>query len=439
MAYNPQDPNKLEDENEVTGAPPPQLSAPGSSIGQGSPPAGGPAQSPSGKAPSASGFTNVQKYIKANETQGGALGQKIAGKIDSSIADASTKAQSAAQGYRESVNPNQYNFNAKTFNPKTVDTKLFSNLFSGPRKSTYNDSSARDAVDLANKNAAQIQTNEGRRQLVGAEQELTKGTGQNTAGLKTFDRLLFQGSEQGRAAIDNTAKNLESANLESKLFDQGNIARGIDQEYNANKAVAAGKARGAVTAEANRLRGDIDRSTTQGREALARNQERVFSAITNREDLSDADLRSFGIDRNQYNQVRDAFGARQNAIDELNRPLDILDNPLAIRIPRPVVDQGFNLQPFFNRTDLSSYGASNAITPDQIARARALASLGGISGATTGNLGPTENRAFNNPLGSVDIQSLINALNDRNFSQGITEKSGLARAQQNADSDRVFL
>jgi len=435
MAYNPQDPNKLKDEDDLTGGEStPQLSGASSSLGSGSgtEPLGG-SPSPETRAPSASGFTNVQKYIKANEQQGGALGQKIAGKIDSSISDASTKVGSAAQGYREKVNPNQFQFDAKSFNPMKVDQNQFGNLFNAP-KSTYNDTSARDAINLANRNAAQIQTNEGRGELVGAEQTLSRDSGQNTAGLRTFDKLLFQGSGQGEAAIKNTAANLNAAKLQEKLTAQGNIARGIDQEAASNQATAAASARGAIGSQAKALQDQIAQSTAQQKAALAANQNRVFGALTNRQDVSDADLKSFGMNRDQNNQVRQAFDARQKqvleneittlrnqrlgfsgAIPEAHRKRE--NELLALRESGNMteaqlmgVDVGFDLNPFFKKNNVSGFGAKNAVTSEQIARARALESLGQIAGSPLESIAPQGSEAFNQALGSTDLQALLNAL-----------------------------
>ena len=433
MAYNPQDPNKLKDENEVgVDSPAPQLSTPSSSIGQGSP-ATGNAAGPTARTPSASGFTNVQKYIKANEQQGGALGQKIAGKVDDSIDQASNKAGSSAQGYRNTVNPGQFRFDANTFNPMNVDQNNFNNIFSAPRKSTFDDSDARDSVARAQKNTAQIQTNEGRDQLVGEEQTLTRDRGLNTAGLRHFDRLLFQGSEQGAAAIKNTGDRLAGADLETKLADQATLARSIDQEGLDAQQAAQRSARGAVSASATGLQNEIAQATAQQKAQTEANQNRVFQAITSRGEVSDADLNSFGLDRNQYNQISQAFGARQtqsvanaliglrnkrangtytpeDAIREsrLRAASDSGDMALAQELG---VDSSFDMAPYLQRSDLSGFNSSNAVNADQIARARALERLSQIAGNPLENIAPEAASQFGQTLGSTDFQSLINSLN----------------------------
>lgn len=433
MAYNPQDPNKLKDENEVgVDSPAPQLSTPSSSIGQGSPATGNMA-GPAARTPSASGFTNVQKYIKANEQQGGALGQKIAGKVDSSIDQASDKAGSSAQGYRNTVNPDQFKFDANTFNPMNVDQNNFNNIFSAPRKSTFDDSDARSSVAQAQKNAAQIQSNEGRDQLVGEEQTLTRDKGLNTAGLRHFDRLLFQGSGQGAAAIKNTGNRLASADLETKLADQANIARSIDQEGLDAQQAAQRSARGAVSASAAGLQGEIAQATAQQKAQAEANQNRIFQAITNRQDVSDADLSSFGLDRNQSNQISQAFAARQK--QSIENALTDLDNKRINRTFTPEdsrresglraardsgnmalaqelgVDSSFDLAPHFQRSDLSGFNSSNAVNADQIARARALENLSRIAGNPLENIAPQAASQFGQNFGSTDFAALMNSLN----------------------------
>lgn len=416
MAYNPQDPNKMKDEEpqgEVS-APPPQLSAASGSMGPTGPSASAPMSGSQPKGPSASGFTNVQKYIGANQQQGGALGEKIAGGINQTIDKASQMAGTAAQGYRDKINPDQFQFNAKTFDPTKVDTKQFSNLFTAPR-STYDDSAARASIGQAQQATKNIGTNEGRDQLVGEQQTLSKSLGANTAGQRYFDRLLFQGSKAGGEAITGTADRLKNANLEQTLAAQAQTAKAVDQEAKNKQAAAAAAARTAVGQQASSLQGQIAQQTAQKRSALENNQNQIFQALAGRQDVSDQNLQAFGLDRNRYNQIRQAFDARQNDIAAMNRSQaeSARNNPLAANLGGPVIDPGFNLNPFITKTDLSGFGASNAVTADQIARARALEGLGKISGQQVGTLAPQAVNQFTNPLGSVDFQSLINALSDR--------------------------
>lgn len=419
MAYNPQDPNMKKDE-EPGGSQgsAPQLSGASGVIGPTGPSTSMAPSSQAQKTPSASGFTNVQKYIGANQKQGGALGQKIAGKIDDTIGTASNMAGSAAQGYRETVNPDQYKFDAKSFDPMKVDQKQFSNLFQGPKVGQYDDSAARQAVGRAEQDAGRIQTNAGRDQLVGEQQTLTKDLGKNTAGLRHFDRLLFQGSDQGREAIKNTGQALTDANLQGKLSSQAQVAQQVDQDAISRQRQAAEAARTAVGQQAKSLQGQIQQQTAQQKQALEANQNRIFQALSNRQDVSDSDLRSFGMNRDQYNQMNQAFDARQQHFGNQNQPLT------------PLVDPGVNLQSFFKKSDLSGFGAQNAVSTDQIARARALESLGLASGTEVGNLGPQTASQFSNPLGSVDFQALLNALSDKTPAQISTALGNNALANQ---------
>lgn len=421
MAYNPQDPNKMKDEEPQgeAGSPPPQLSSASGSLGPTGPSAGAPVVGSSQpKGPSASGFTNVQKYIDKNQQQGGALGEKIAGGINQTIDKATQMAGSAASGYKEQVNPDQYGFSAKTFDPMKVDKKQFANLFQAP-KSTYEDNAARAAIGQAQAAAQKIGTNEGRDQLVGEQQTLTGAggaeAGKGTAGLRYFDRLLFQGSQAGSKAITDTAKKLQDANLEQKLSEQAAIAKGVDQDALRRQAAAAQAARNTIGQSAKSLQDQIAQQTAKQRSDLQANQDAIFQALAKKQDLSDQNLQAFGLNRGQYNQILDAFKDRSAAASSARMAQleNARFNPLAADLSAPVADSSINLIPYLQKADLSGFGVQNAVTPEQLARARALEGLSQISGNQLGSLAPQKASAFNNQLGSVDFQALLNAINDR--------------------------
>ena len=150
MAFVPNDPNKEEENQEQNGQPLPtggessQLGA-----GTGSAPGGttGAKATPQNRTASSSGFTNLNKYIAANQPQAAQLGGQIRSKVGETINQASTQASDLDKGYADKVNANQYAFDAKKFDPVKQDKAQFQNLFTAP-KSTFGSAGE---VDNANK------------------------------------------------------------------------------------------------------------------------------------------------------------------------------------------------------------------------------------------------------------------------------------------------
>ena len=399
MAFVPKDPN-LEDEQgqgqEQPGVPPPAGES--SALGTGAAPGGtaGGKATPQNRTASSSGFTNLKKYVDANQPQAEALGQRVKSNISQTIQGASDAANNADKGYSEKVNPNQYAFDAKSFDPAKQDKGQFQNLFTQNRAQF----GAGGELDAANKAASdaktkaeQIQTIGGRKDLLGQEQKLTRDQGMNTAGIRSFDNLLLQGSTGGKQAIENTAKELESAGLEAKLQSARARGEAIDAQARAKQAEGQAAARQALQGSAGALEGGIAKRLEDARTGVNARESSLLGLLGQggSANLSAADMADLGVTPEQWAKVQEA--ATKNT-------------------SKGVFNDAGGLSRYIKRTGSSGdLTRADVTTADDMARSKALAELSGLAGENLSLSGiPGEAKAGNRDYMDLDIDTLLSDL-----------------------------
>ena len=402
MAFVPNDPNKEEENQEQNGQPLPtggessQLGA-----GTGSAPGGttGAKATPQNRTASSSGFTNLNKYIAANQPQAAQLGGQIRSKVGETINQASTQASDLDKGYADKVNANQYAFDAKKFDPVKQDKAQFQNLFTAP-KSTFGSAgevdNANKAIEAAKTKVGQVDTIGGRKELINDQQSLSKAAGVNTAGLRSFDNLLLQSSKQGQEALQGAKSDLEAAGLDQKLKAAADRAKAVDTQAMTNQQAAAAQAKKALESSYGGINQSLDQRVASAQQAGANAEQALLNKVKNFENLSAGELKQLGISKDQWEEAK-GLAASQAGTGFFDQGL---------------VGGGWNMDPYIQRTgNFNDLGRQNVISQDEIAKLQALQSLAGISGAKLDFKGiPGAPSAFNNDTVDFNVAQFLKDL-----------------------------
>jgi hypothetical protein len=397
MAFVPKDPN-LEDEQGQGQAEPgvPSPAGESSALGTGAAPGGtaGGKATPQNRTASSSGFTNLNKYISANKPQAAQLGSQIGAKVGDTINQASEAASSVDKGYAEKVNPNQYAFDAKKFDPLKQDRAQFQNLFAAPKSSFGAGGEVENAnklIDTAKTKVGQTETIGGRKELINDQQTLSKEKGVNTAGLRSFDNLLLQSSDEGKAALAASRGQLENAGLEARLQEASNRAKAVDTQAATNQKQAADAARAALTSSGTAFNKDLDKRAEAAKGTAFAEQNALNEKVMSFQKLSPAELQRLGISGEDWDQARSL--ARNNKDSNLFKSGGL--------------GGAWDVGSYLNQTgDLNKLGRQNVATADDLARARALAELGGFAGVSLGGM-PTQASQFDTDVADLDIGRLL--------------------------------
>lgn len=401
MAFVPKDPNLEDEQGQTQGQPGVPLTGESSALGTGAAPGGaaGGKATPQNRTASSSGFTNLKKYVDANQPQAAELGGQIRSKIGESINQASTQAQDVDKGYAEKVNPNQYAFDAKKFDLLKQDKAQFQNLFQAP-KSTFGSGgevdNATKAIDTAKTKVGQVDTIGGRKELISDQQSLSKAAGANTAGLRSFDNLLLQSSKQGQDAIAQAKGDFEAAGLDAKLKAAQERAMAVDAQAAENQKAASTAARDALTKNYSGLGSSLDQKAASARQAAITQNNDLQDKVRSFQNLSAPELSRLGISQADWAQAQKLAKA----------------NPNSKLFQEGAFGGGWNVGEYLNQTgDLSKLGRENVATADDIAKAKALSELGGIAGLNLDmkNI-PTSATAFNTDVSNLDISKLLASL-----------------------------
>ena len=402
MAFVPNDPNKEEENQEQNGQPLPtggessQLGA-----GTGSAPGGttGAKATPQNRTASSSGFTNLNKYIAANQPQAAQLGGQIRSKVGETINQASTQASDLDKGYADKVNANQYAFDAKKFDPVKQDKAQFQNLFTAP-KSTFGSAgevdNANKAIEAAKTKVGQADTIGGRKELINDQQSLSKAAGVNTAGLRSFDNLLLQSSKQGQEALQGAKSDLEAAGLDQKLKAAADRAKAVDTQAMTNQQAAAAQAKKALESSYGGINQSLDQRVASAQQAGANAEQALLNKVKNFENLSAGELKQLGISKDQWEEAK-GLAASQAGTGFFDQGL---------------VGGGWNMDPYIQRTgNFNDLGRQNVISQDEIAKLQALQSLAGISGSKLDFKGiPGAPSAFNNDTVDFNVAQFLKDL-----------------------------
>jgi len=418
MAFVPKDPN-LEDEQgqgqEQPGVPPPAGES--SALGTGAAPGGtsGGKATPQNRTASSSGFTNLSKYVKANQPQAEALGGQIRSKVGETINQASSQAQDLDKGYAEKVNPNQYKFDAKTFDPLKQDKAQFQNLFAAP-KSTFGGAgevdSATKAIETAKTKVGQVDTIGGRKELISDQQSLSKAAGANTAGLRSFDNLLLQSSKQGQDAIAQAKGDFEAAGLDAKLKAAQERAMAVDAQAAENQKAASTAARDALTKTSGSLNQSLDQRAAAARAQAVADNQNFMQKVKTFQALSTPELARLGVSKEDWARAQKLASQNPNA------------KPFAEGAFESSKSGGWDISPYLSSTgDLNQLGRENVVTADDIAKSKALAELGGFAGLNLGGV-PNQFKAFNTDVNDLDIGKLLADLTPAEVEAAVPQGGG---------------
>jgi hypothetical protein len=400
MAFVPKDPN-LEDEQgqgqAEPGVPPPAGES--SALGTGAAPGGaaGGKATPQNRTASSSGFTNLNKYVSANQPQAAELGGQIRSKIGESINQASTQAAEVDKGYAEKVNPNQYAFDAKKFDPLKQDKAQFQNLFAAP-KSTFGTAgevdNATKAIDTAKTKAGQVDTIGGRKELISDQQSLSKAAGVNTAGMRSFDNLLLQSSKQGQDALLGAKGDLAAAGLDEKLKAAQARAQAVDAQAKQAQLSGSQAAKAALTSSNQALTSDLDKRLASAKGSAISQNQALVNKVKNFSNLTPAELKNLGVSAEDW--------SRAQALAKSN------PQAAAFKGSEGTAALGqWNAAPYLKNTgSIDSMTRENVATADDIARAKALAELGGFAGMSLGGM-PSQAAQFNTDVTDLDISRLL--------------------------------
>ncbi len=420
MAFVPKDPN-LEDE-QGQGEPGVPFAGESSALGTGAAPGGtaGGKATPQNRTASSSGFTNLKKYVDANQPQAAELGGQIRSKIGESINQASTQAGDVDKGYAEKVNPNQYAFDAKKFDPLKQDKAQFQNLFTAP-KSTFGSAgevdNATKAIDTAKTKVGQVDTIGGRKELINDQQSLSKAAGANTAGLRSFDNLLLQSSKQGQDAIAAAKGDFEAAGLDAKLKAAQDRAKAVDTQALTNQQAASAQAKKALEGSYGSLNQSLDQRVASAQQAGAKAESALLDKVKNFQNLSQSELKQLGITQAQWDEAKGLAASQAGT--------GFFDQGLA--------GGGWDMDPYIQRTgSFDDLGRQNVISQDEIAKLQALQSLAGISGSKLDFKGmPTAPSSFNNDTVDFNVAQFLKDLTPKAVKEP-TKIKAPARAAERA-------
>jgi hypothetical protein len=279
-----------------------------------------PAQQQEKELNTGSGFQNLDKYLKTNQSQ--EFGQQVLGKVGDTLNTAKDNQANAAQNFQNKVQsanytPDQGKVDQALANPGEANAKDFqkwmSQSYEGPKSLADNQDSWNQYWSGTNQAQAQskaLGSEAGRFSLL----DSYFGRPEYNFGEKSLDNLLVQQSGTGKEArnLQNQAAQLKSqGDLQARNL-QGVAAQRAGQVEQSRNQVnqAFGQAQSAA-------QGDVQNTVAQAQTKRAADQAAVQQAIASGQ-LTNAQLASLGLQRGQ--KVFDV---------DLGKYLGLNQNPIA--------------------------------------------------------------------------------------------------------------
>lgn len=282
-------------------------------------------------------YANIQSYLDANKPQADAMGQKIAGNVESKAVDAQAKIQGLdAQAPKvDAYDPNEAYNNVTNLSQEQKDqyrNQRSTGGYSGPytvdKVAGYDDT--QKAVSEASTSVKNLGSESGQQQ----ELKKTYARPSYSAGENNLDQVLLQNSEGSKKAIEGVTG--KYADLD-KLFDT--TAQKVGGSLNEAKSQALRNKQGVIAGEEAQWKNLIDPIQARADQLNAQNPG-IYQSVL--DDVSDDEL---------FNDTLQRLGlsAGQNLYD-------------------------LNLGSYLN-PNLTQVGLNDAATADERAKYQALADL----------------------------------------------------------------
>lgn len=415
-------------------------------------------------APTSSGnFTNINKYLAMNQPQSEALGQRVAGGIQSQT-DAAGNAlttgenafnqqvQAAAPGLSsddiKKISQNGYVDFANDPNNVQKFQATAAGQYSGPNAfsdvSNYQD--LMDQVGKASQAAEQVKTTGGREGLI---KDVYSRPERATTGMLGLDEALVHGTPDAMNSVNAASDNAAKLNDRIK-----------DIEDSAGKAVAAQQANvqnsqkeiqndflgtnGAYTNLVNGITGETTAAQTAAQKAADEAKQwtnldwlrsnGIFSNAVKAPwaqsstlpSISDSALQQLGVTRDQFNDLINKQAQVESHQDWFTNPMTPT-NPkyVAGQTPSPVLSSFGDYENFGSPVGIT---ASNVASPQEYAELSALGKLLPNSVDQTMLTTPDQAGKYNPDITDFKYNDLINYLNNQNnYIQDYPNRSELSR------------
>lgn len=338
------------------------------------------------KQPANSGrFTNIQKYLTANQGGGQQIAQGIESKANDEAAGVRAGIQAAQSKFQEAYNPEQQRLaSAQPFVQQTIQQAgtqaltpeqiaQFRQYSTG--QGSYNQLSGLQnvpTVDNLQNTAKNAQTEAGRFGLL----QQTFGQPTYSRGQQKLDQLLLQGQQPGllQTNLQNLAQQTsqEQSLAQKQAADQ---AQGLkDQALAAQTAATTG-----LTGAQTNLENDVNTRATTGQQQS--------------DELKDLISRAFGPGLNNQDEVNKALQLAQQTGMNLNQNVYGIEN-----------SEKYNPEQFFNN---QTFNAQTVSTPEERARAAALAQLSGGEQTFLAGTAPDQAASLNNIFNQDAFQNAV--------------------------------
>lgn len=366
--------NQIDDEDENIEGQPVQAGGTSSIIsGQGATAtstAPTPAAAPAGTATGAGGnFVGIQQYINANKPQSAKLANQVGGYVEDLGENARNELSTAQSGYNSAVGSNTVEYNKGLFDEvgqnaaqvaadaakKAEVEKQRTAQYKGPssflESEFYNPAQA--AVKAATSASDQTSNEEGQKQMLGQFQQQPRVN----QGALAFDSALLSSDPTARARLE--AARVANSDLQGSL--DRTISEGLTKAQQAAATTAATKA--SANENLNTQLSDFDTmlknkvaSLTSQSKSQADN---LITALRNGTNLTDAQVKSLGISKEQYTNLLADMNLLKNTFGN-SKYVDL--SPYATKVG---VDGQINAQNAASAEDYARYIALNDLMGQQ--------------------------------------------------------------------------
>ncbi len=264
-------------------------------------------------------FAGIQDYVKANKEQTAKLANDVGGMVTGYGNEARSQLSQGQEKFNKDVQDNTVNLDERVFNQAQQDATQVANnqqdlqTFQGMRDAEYKGPQSLEttpyyqpinqAFNTANTASENTQSDQGQRTLLGQLQQ--KQRGKVNQGALDFNAALLQGDLDARSILDQAKQS--NADLPTLL------------EAAKQDALAKAKAAGDTTAATRKaiedkftgeqgvqslLQKDIDARVQSAVQKSKLDNQQVMDALKGNAALTDAQLKTLGLSREQYNQLK---------------------------------------------------------------------------------------------------------------------------------------
>lgn len=264
-------------------------------------------------------FAGIQDYVNANKQQTAKLANDVGGMVTQYGTDARGALAQGQEKFNKDVTDNTVNLDERVFNQAQQDATQVANnapdlqTFQGMRDAEYKGPSSLEtsqyyqpinqAFNTANTASENTQTDAGQRTLLAQLQQ--KQRGKVNQGALDFNSALLQGDLDARSILDNAKQSnadLPSL-LEAAKADALAKAKAAGDTTAATRKAIEDKFTGANGVQS-LLEKDIDSRVQSAVNKSKLDNQQVMDALKSNAALTDAQLKTMGLSREQYNQLK---------------------------------------------------------------------------------------------------------------------------------------